>query len=166
RCLSCRHRLARRLCRDRRCQRCRVHRQCRCCTRQSPRRVAHHHIEGRAAICDRRHRRRITRRCRSGDVRPVLLPLVVERRCPCRYYRERRCLSCRHRLARRLCRDRRCQRCRVHRQCRCCTRQSPRRVAHHHIAGRAAVCDRHHRRRITRRCRSGDVRPVLLPLVT
>src|SRR5258708_31664088 len=41
-----------------------------------------------------------------SDVHAVLLPLVSERRCPSRYHRERRRLSRRHCLVRRLCRDR------------------------------------------------------------
>src|SRR5213075_905632 len=160
-----RHRLAHRLCRDRRPHCRRIHRQRCCVARHRPHTVAHHHIERRPIVRTRRRWRHVARRCRPRNVRPVLLPLVAQRRRACRHHRERRRLPRRHRLAHWLCRDRRPHCRRIHRQRCCVARHRPRTVAHHHIERRPIVRTRRRWRHVARRCRPRNVRPVLLPLV-
>src|SRR5260370_531611 len=100
------HRLVPRRRGDRRRHHCRIHRQRRCRACHRSRRVRHHHSERRPAIRGRRHCRRIARRSGPREVRPVLLPLVTERRRSRRHHRERRRLPRPHRLVRWLPRDR------------------------------------------------------------
>ena len=94
--------------------------------------VAHDHIESRSTVRGCCRWRGVARRSRACYVRPVLLPLVAQRRGACRSHAECRCLARGHRLVHRLRGDCRCHRSRVYRQ-RCCVaycRAS--RVAHHY----------------------------------